>query len=76
MSVDSRSSVYADVPEALERWRQRGITVWIYSSGSIAAQKLLFDHTQHGSLLKVGQALILDLLTNCNARSLAGVTVL
>ncbi|XP_043197152.1 enolase-phosphatase E1-like isoform X2 [Amphibalanus amphitrite] len=44
--------VYGDVPAALEQWNRQDISVWIYSSGSIAAQKLLFGHTEHGSLLK------------------------
>ncbi|KAF0309560.1 Enolase-phosphatase E1 [Amphibalanus amphitrite] len=44
--------VYEDVPAALEQWNRQNISVWIYSSGSIAAQKLLFGHTEHGSLLK------------------------
>ncbi|XP_037072566.1 enolase-phosphatase E1-like [Pollicipes pollicipes] len=44
--------VYEDVPHALEQWRRQGLTIWIYSSGSIAAQKLLFEHTPHGSLLQ------------------------
>ncbi len=36
--------VYPDVLPAIERWRQAGIDVRIYSSGSIAAQKLFFGH--------------------------------
>jgi len=42
--------VYDDVPGALERWRAAGITLAVYSSGSVAAQKLLFAHTDHGDL--------------------------
>jgi len=44
--------VYEDVPGALQRWCSRGVTVFIYSSGSVAAQKLLFEHTAYGSLLQ------------------------
>ena len=46
-----RSHVYDDVPPALRRWAARGGDVRIYSSGSIAAQKLFFAHTEHGDLL-------------------------
>lgn len=44
------SPMYADVPEALERWNSSGITISIYSSGSILAQKLLFTYTVFGDL--------------------------
>ena len=43
--------VYDDVVPALERWKAAGIDIRIYSSGSVAAQKLFFGHTKHGSLL-------------------------
>ncbi len=38
--------VYPDVIPAIEQWRAVGIEVRIYSSGSIAAQKLFFGHMQ------------------------------
>lgn len=44
------SQVYADVPPALARWRKQQKKIYIYSSGSILAQKLLFAHTTHGDL--------------------------
>jgi len=40
-----RAPLYDDVPAALRRWVDRGLRVLIYSSGSVAAQKLLFQHT-------------------------------
>jgi enolase-phosphatase E1 len=49
-SGELRSVVYDDVPPALVAWRTAGITIAIYSSGSIAAQQLLFRHTTHGDL--------------------------
>jgi len=49
-SGELRSIVYDDVPPALAAWRQAGITIAIYSSGSIAAQQLLFRYTTHGDL--------------------------
>jgi enolase-phosphatase E1 len=39
-----KSHVYPDVIPAIEGWRASGIDVRIYSSGSIAAQKLFFGH--------------------------------
>nr|GMC48629.1 probable bifunctional methylthioribulose-1-phosphate dehydratase/enolase-phosphatase E1 1 [Ipomoea batatas] len=42
--------VYDDVPEALEKWNALGIKVYIYSSGSRLAQRLLFGNTNHGDL--------------------------
>lgn len=43
-------SFYADVPEALKRWKENGIKVAIYSSGSVKAQKLLFRYAESGDL--------------------------
>lgn len=45
--------VYADVVRALEHWRETGVKVYIYSSGSVVAQKLLFAHSDHGDLSAV-----------------------
>jgi enolase-phosphatase E1 len=42
--------VFADVPPALKRWRVAGLDVAIYSSGSVAAQKMLFGTTPYGDL--------------------------
>lgn len=44
------SEVYADVVPALTRFRDAGIVVAIYSSGSVLAQQLLFAHTNAGDL--------------------------
>lgn len=46
-----RAQVYDDVPAALRAWNTAGYDVRIYSSGSIAAQKLFFRHTLAGDLL-------------------------
>lgn len=42
--------VYPDVPPALKEWMQQGIGLGIYSSGSVQAQKLLFQHSTAGDL--------------------------
>lgn len=44
------SQVYPDVPPAFARWRKQEKKIYIYSSGSILAQKLLFAHTTYGDL--------------------------
>jgi len=46
-----RSHVYPDVPPALQRWSAAGKKLAIFSSGSIAAQKSFFGHTETGNLL-------------------------
>ncbi len=42
--------VYPDAAAGLRRWRAAGIDLYVYSSGSIAAQKLLFGHSDFGDL--------------------------
>ncbi|MCM3877447.1 MAG: acireductone synthase [Thermoanaerobaculia bacterium] len=44
------SDVYPDVAPALARWKDAGIDVSIFSSGSVLAQRLLFAHTSAGDL--------------------------
>lgn len=43
--------VYADVPPALKAWREGGLDLRIYSSGSREAQHQFFGHTEQGDLL-------------------------
>jgi enolase-phosphatase E1 len=45
-----RSHVFPDVLPNLRCWSAKGICTRIYSSGSIAAQKLLYAHTEAGDL--------------------------
>ena len=45
-----QSQLFADVKPALERWHEAGKQLYIYSSGSIQAQKLLFGHAEVGDL--------------------------
>ena len=42
--------LFPDVPEALERWHDKGFTLAVYSSGSVPAQQLLYGHCQAGDL--------------------------
>ncbi len=43
--------VFEDAVTQLRAWKERGIPVFIYSSGSVTAQTLLFRHSDHGDLL-------------------------
>lgn len=45
-----KGHVYDDAVRALRQWKDRGLQLYIYSSGSIAAQKLLFRHSIAGDL--------------------------
>lgn len=46
-----RAHMYSDVEPALKSWKQSGLKLGVYSSGSIAAQKLFFKHSVNGDLL-------------------------
>jgi len=43
---------FEDVPAALSKWHTAGIKVYIYSSGSREAQRLIFGYTKYGDLRK------------------------
>ncbi|XP_035732694.1 enolase-phosphatase E1-like isoform X3 [Vespa mandarinia] len=47
-----KGHVYEDVPKALESWMNDGKKIYVYSSGSVEAQKLLFGNSEQGDLLK------------------------
>lgn len=49
-SGELRGQVYPDVVPAFERWCARGLDIYIYSSGSVLAQQLLFGSTEAGDL--------------------------
>jgi enolase-phosphatase E1 len=42
--------VYPDAVAHLRQWHEDGIKLYVYSSGSVAAQKLLFGHSDAGDL--------------------------
>lgn len=42
--------LFPDVPAALQRWFEQGLVLAVYSSGSVAAQQLLYGHSQAGDL--------------------------
>ena len=49
-SGELQSEMFADVPAALERWKEQGIQTAIFSSGSVLAQKLIFKYSNFGDL--------------------------
>lgn len=42
--------LYADVAPALRQWHDSGLPLYVYSSGSVPAQKLFFGHSEAGDL--------------------------
>jgi len=48
---DYRAHVYAEAAERLRAWHASGLPLYVYSSGSVAAQKLFFAHSEAGDLL-------------------------
>lgn len=49
-SGELKGHVYEDVPAALKRWKEAGVKLGIYSSGSVVAQKDLFGFSIYGDL--------------------------
>lgn len=45
-----RAHAYADAVTRLREWHAQGIALYVYSSGSVAAQKLFFAHSEAGDL--------------------------
>jgi enolase-phosphatase E1 len=45
-----KAPLFPDVLPAMERWRQQDIQIAIFSSGSVLAQQLLFQHTDAGDV--------------------------
>ena len=54
-SGEMRAHIYDDVLPAIQAWNNVGCDIRIYSSGSIAAQKLFFGHTVVGNMLHLFQ---------------------
>ncbi len=50
---DFRGHVYEDAARRLRAWHGAGLRLYVYSSGSVHAQKLLFGHTDYGDLTPV-----------------------
>ena len=50
---DLKSQLFPETAECLREWRKQGITLSVYSSGSIQAQKMLYRHSPTGDLEKL-----------------------
>lgn len=47
---DFKGHVYEDAVRNLKKWKLSGVRLYVFSSGSVQAQKLLFAHTDYGDL--------------------------
>jgi len=45
-----KGHVYEDAARKLKEWHAQGVKLYVFSSGSVQAQKLLFAHTDYGDL--------------------------
>lgn len=45
-----KGHIYPDAVQHLRAWKAQGILLYVFSSGSVQAQKLLFAHTGYGDL--------------------------
>jgi len=50
-NADFTAHIYPDAAKALQDWHEDGIRLAVYSSGSVAAQKLFFGNSDAGDLL-------------------------
>ena len=49
-SGELRGELFPDVAKAFERWLEAKLGIFIYSSGSVPAQRLIFSHSVDGDL--------------------------
>lgn len=49
-SGEIKGHVYSDVAPNLVKWKSNGIQLGVFSSGSVAAQKLIFGYSENGDL--------------------------
>lgn len=47
---DFKGHVYDDAARCLRAWHERGLKLFVFSSGSVHAQKLLFGYSDHGDI--------------------------
>ncbi len=48
-----RAHVYPEVARKLQEWKAQGMDLYVYSSGSVAAQKLFFGYSEAGDLSRL-----------------------
>ncbi|MDR0181501.1 acireductone synthase [Lysobacter arvi] len=49
-NVDFTAHIYPDAAESLRQWHAAGLPLYVYSSGSVPAQRLFFGHSDAGDL--------------------------
>ena len=49
-NADFTAHLYPDAAQALQRWHADGLPLYVYSSGSVPAQRLFFGHSDAGDL--------------------------
>lgn len=49
-SADFTAHIYPDAAERLQAWHAAGLPLYVYSSGSVPAQRLFFGHSDAGDL--------------------------
>ena len=47
---DYKGHVYEDTPRNLKKWKDAGLRLYVFSSGSVFAQKLIFGFSEAGDL--------------------------
>jgi enolase-phosphatase E1 len=47
-----KGHVYPEVAECLKNWHEAGLQIGVFSSGSVAAQKLIFGYSESGDLTR------------------------
>ena len=47
---DFKGHVYPDVEPVLRKWHEQGIKLYVFSSGSVEAQKLIFGYSEAGDI--------------------------
>lgn len=50
LSKELKGHVYEDAYKKLKEWKERGFRLYVYSSGSVKAQKLFFGNTDYGDI--------------------------
>ena len=48
-----KSTLFDEAHRCILHWKQKGLILAVYSSGSVEAQKLLYKHTQTGNLVEL-----------------------
>ncbi len=48
-----KAPIYDDAIEKIKEWKNKGYKIYIYSSGSVQAQKLFFSNTNYGNILNM-----------------------